>query len=85
MSGQINQDRRVFLRNSVATLAAAEFGIVASAFAQGGGSKKDPAPAKSLGNTTFASLKQINAGVLNIGYAEDGPANGPAEIGRAHV
>ena len=26
----------------------------------------------------FASLKQINAGVLNVGYAEAGPANGKA-------
>jgi pimeloyl-ACP methyl ester carboxylesterase len=28
----------------------------------------------------FASLKQINAGVLNVGYAEAGPADGPAVI-----
>lgn len=27
-------------------------------------------------NTTFASLKRVKAGVLNIGYAEDGPADG---------
>ncbi|MGW3658296.1 alpha/beta fold hydrolase [Streptomyces sp. NPDC005151] len=32
------------------------------------------------GNTSFGSLKQINAGVLNIGYAEAGPAKGPAVI-----
>jgi pimeloyl-ACP methyl ester carboxylesterase len=31
-------------------------------------------------NTSFASLKQIDAGLLNIGYAEAGPANGPAVI-----
>jgi pimeloyl-ACP methyl ester carboxylesterase len=29
-------------------------------------------------NTSFGSLKQINAGVLNIGYAEAGPNDGPA-------
>ncbi len=28
-------------------------------------------------NTSFASLKQINAGLLNVGYAEAGPADGP--------
>src|SRR5258706_772230 len=28
----------------------------------------------------FPSLKQINAGVLNVGYAEAGPANGPAVL-----
>jgi pimeloyl-ACP methyl ester carboxylesterase len=31
-------------------------------------------------NTPFASLKRIDAGVLNVGYAEAGPANGPAVI-----
>ncbi|HMR30909.1 MAG TPA: alpha/beta hydrolase [Geminicoccaceae bacterium] len=29
---------------------------------------------------TFRSLKQIDAGTLNVGYAEDGPADGPAVI-----
>jgi pimeloyl-ACP methyl ester carboxylesterase len=31
-------------------------------------------------NTSFDPLKQIDAGVLNIGYAEAGPATGPAVI-----
>jgi pimeloyl-ACP methyl ester carboxylesterase len=31
-------------------------------------------------NTSFGALKQIDAGVLNVGYAEAGPANGPAVI-----
>jgi pimeloyl-ACP methyl ester carboxylesterase len=31
-------------------------------------------------NASFGSLKQIDAGVLNVGYAEAGPANGPAVI-----
>jgi alpha-beta hydrolase superfamily lysophospholipase len=31
-------------------------------------------------NTSFEPLKQINAGLLNVGYAEAGPANGPAVI-----
>jgi len=29
-------------------------------------------------NTSFGALKQINAGVLSVGYAEAGPARGPA-------
>jgi pimeloyl-ACP methyl ester carboxylesterase len=29
---------------------------------------------------SFGSLKQIEAGVLSVGYAEDGPANGPAVL-----
>jgi pimeloyl-ACP methyl ester carboxylesterase len=37
-------------------------------------------PATNPKNTSFASLKQIHAGLLNVGYAEAGPANGPAVI-----
>jgi pimeloyl-ACP methyl ester carboxylesterase len=29
---------------------------------------------------TFASIKQVDAGVLNIGYVDEGPANGPVVI-----
>ena len=45
--------------------------------------KTDPSdfPAIKPGtNTSFASMKQIDAGLLNIGYAEAGPANGAAVI-----
>ena len=31
-------------------------------------------------NTSFASMKQVNAGVLRVGYAEDGPADGQPVI-----
>ena len=31
-------------------------------------------------NTSFGSLKQIDAGVLNVGYAEAGPSDGPAAM-----
>jgi pimeloyl-ACP methyl ester carboxylesterase len=31
-------------------------------------------------NHSFGSLKQIDAGVLNVGYAEDGPTDAPAVI-----
>ena len=38
-------------------------------------------PAMKQGtNTSFRWLKQIDAGLLNVGYAEDGPADGPAVI-----
>ena len=32
------------------------------------------------GHTSFASLKQVDAGLLNIGYAEAGPADGKPVI-----
>jgi len=38
-------------------------------------------PAVKAGtNTSFRRLKQIDAGLLNVGYAEDGPADGPPVI-----
>ena len=46
-------------------------------------SKATPAglPALNSGsNSSFDSIKQINAGLLNVGYAEAGPADGPAVI-----
>ena len=37
-------------------------------------------PAAPQAHAEFRSLKQVDAGVLNIGYAEDGPADGPPVI-----
>jgi len=33
-----------------------------------------------VANTSFGPLKQIDAGLLSVGYAEVGPANGPAVV-----
>ena len=38
------------------------------------------AAAAQPSNTPFGALKQINAGVLDVGYAEAGPPNGPVVI-----
>jgi pimeloyl-ACP methyl ester carboxylesterase len=37
-------------------------------------------PSKPRSNTSFGPLKQIDAGLLNVGYAEAGPATGPPVI-----
>jgi pimeloyl-ACP methyl ester carboxylesterase len=74
----INRDRRRFLGGAVATAAAGQFGMLAAADAQ---PASTALPAIKPGtNTSFAPLKQINAGVLNIGYAEAGPADGAPVI-----
>jgi hypothetical protein len=36
--------------------------------------------ARTTTAATFGALKQIDAGVLNVGYAEAGPADGPPVI-----
>ena len=76
MFEKINHDRRRLLGAAVLTVAAAEFGTIRSANAQ----SAIISPIKPGTNTSFASLKQIDAGVLNVGYAEAGPANGPPVI-----
>src|SRR5947209_10271987 len=76
MSEEINHDRRRLIGAAVLTLAAAELATSAFADAQSGKLR----PIKPGTNTSFGSLKQIDAGVLNIGYAEAGPANGPPVI-----
>lgn len=43
-------------------------------------SSKPTRAIKAGTDTSFASLKQIDAGLLNVGYAEAGPADGPAVI-----
>ena len=78
---EIDRRRRYFVGAAAATAAAAQIGIIGSANAQSSkaGLAQLP-PIKPGTNTSFASIKQIDAGVLNIGYAEVGPANGPAVI-----
>src|SRR5262245_4067433 len=81
MSAGFSHHRRRFLSTVAMTIAAAELAMAGSAAGQS--SKAGPAavPAIKPGtNTSFAPLKQVDAGVLNVGYAEAGPANGPAVI-----
>jgi pimeloyl-ACP methyl ester carboxylesterase len=70
-------DRRRFLGASATTIAATQFSLSAAANAQ---TPSASGSAKGGGNTSFAPLKQINAGVLNVGYAEAGPADGKPVI-----
>lgn len=66
-------DRRHFIGTAAMTVAATQLGIMHIAGATG---KKDIPLVKSLTNDSFGTLKQIDAGLLNVGYAEVGPANG---------
>ena len=80
-SETIDRQRRRFLGAAALIMAAAEFGMIGSAAAQAGRAKSAGLPATKPGtHTSFASLKQIDAGVLNIGYAEAGPADGSPVI-----
>jgi pimeloyl-ACP methyl ester carboxylesterase len=81
MSEEIRYDRRRFLGTAAVTIAAAQLGMIGSATAQSSQTKPADLPQIKPGtNTSFASLKQIDAGVLNVGYAEAGPDNSPPVI-----
>ena len=63
------------------TIAAAQLGVSVSASAQAGTRKPaGPTTVKPATNTTFGPIKQIDAGLLNVGYAEAGSPDGPAVL-----
>lgn len=78
MMEPVDQKRRTWLGATALGLAATQLGI-------SGAVKADPTPkdkkmAPPTGATSFAALKKVKAGVLEIGYAEDGPAGGPPVV-----
>jgi pimeloyl-ACP methyl ester carboxylesterase len=68
MSEDIDTDRRLLL----AAIAGTSLAGVGTAMAQGA-----PSARKSM---SFSAVKQIDAGLLNVAYAEAGPAGGPPVI-----
>ena len=81
MPEEIDHHRRTFFGAAAITLATAQFGIIGSAYAQSGEvAPAGPSPIRSGATTSFASMKQINAGALNVGYAEAGPTDGPVVV-----
>ncbi|PXV54092.1 Pimeloyl-ACP methyl ester carboxylesterase [Dyella jiangningensis] len=77
MSDLIDPKRRRFLGATALGLAIAPFGLASLAHAEAtaptptGGKRR-----ASDGHTSFKSIKHVQAGVLDVAYAEDGPANG---------
>lgn len=61
------------------TVAAAHFGVGRAALAKSTSEARIPATTPGT-NTSFAAIKQIDAGVLNIGYAEAGASDAPVVI-----
>jgi pimeloyl-ACP methyl ester carboxylesterase len=75
MTESINQDRRRFFGTAAGALAAAQFITFGSAHAQAASS-----PARPTASPAFGPLRQIDAGLLNVGYVDVGPADGPAVV-----
>jgi pimeloyl-ACP methyl ester carboxylesterase len=77
----LNQTRRRFLGTAAMTLAAApQLGMFGSTDAHGSDASDTGRAAGPGANPSFGPLKQIDAGVLNVGYAEAGPPHGRAVI-----
>jgi pimeloyl-ACP methyl ester carboxylesterase len=77
-SDAIDHRRRQFLGAAAVTVAAAQFGMTGFAQAQ---AAKTKLPAVKPGtNTSFGAIKQVDAGLLNVGYAEAGPVDGPPVV-----
>ncbi len=74
----INQGRRRLFTAAAITVVAGQLGMNGPTRAQAGNARSMTVPPIRPGtNTRFASLRQIEAGALNVGYAEAGPADGP--------
>jgi pimeloyl-ACP methyl ester carboxylesterase len=77
----IDVRRRRLLGRAPFMMAALQLGLIGAAHAEAAETmpKRLP-PVKPRRNASFPALKQIDAGVLSIAYAELGPASGPAAI-----
>jgi pimeloyl-ACP methyl ester carboxylesterase len=77
---QIDHQRRRFFGAAAVAVGAAHLAMTGSAKAQAADTKPAAGTPKPISKASFAALKQIDAGVLNVGYAEAGPADGPPVI-----
>lgn len=81
MHNEIDHDRRRLVSAAAVTLVAGQFAFGSTADAQPSRARPvNLGEVKPGTHTSFAPLKQIDAGVLNIGYAEAGPTDGPVVI-----
>jgi pimeloyl-ACP methyl ester carboxylesterase len=77
MTQNTDQHRRQFLGVAAGSIALG-LGVIDLASAQSDTPRSSEVPAGK--HASFGAPKQVDAGVLNIGYAEVGPATGPVAI-----
>jgi pimeloyl-ACP methyl ester carboxylesterase len=78
---KINYDRRNFLSNAVMAVGGSELAILGLTNSFFTDNNKRQATSNNYDDRkSFDSIKQIDAGLLNVGYAEAGPANGSPVI-----
>jgi pimeloyl-ACP methyl ester carboxylesterase len=79
MSSAVDAERRRFFSAAAMTLAASQLDVGAALAGARSGTAQgsQPPPVEAGTSNSLAPLRQINAGVLSVGYAEAGPAEGP--------
>jgi pimeloyl-ACP methyl ester carboxylesterase len=80
MKQTINSNRPRTLAAAVLALASAQFIWFGAAQAQTASAATSAARTASRQLPTFKLVKQIDAGVLNVGYVDEGPVDGPVVI-----
>ena len=84
-----DQNRRHFLSTAALTLVTAPFGLMGGVVAASGIERAVASPRKRPAvsahgrpgtDRTPGPLKQIDAGLLNVGYVDSGPADGPVVL-----
>jgi pimeloyl-ACP methyl ester carboxylesterase len=81
MNADITLDRRRFLGGIVTAVAATQLGTISLAAEAAGPATAGPPRSEQGGaGGSYGPLKQVDAGVLSVGYAESGPADGPVVI-----
>ena len=70
--------RHLLAMSSISAVATLLAGL--GRFTSYGNAKASELPTTFRTNTSFGPIKQIDSGLLNVGYAESGPADGPAVI-----
>jgi pimeloyl-ACP methyl ester carboxylesterase len=81
MANPTDRSRRNFLSNAALVLAAAQYPLGTTAVAETArAAQSHTAGFRSATGASFVQLKSVDAGLLNVGYAEVGPAGGPPVI-----
>ena len=76
----INHDRRRFLGTVAMTITTALLSTTTARAETNGSKLAHQSSVKPGTNVSFTSLKQIDAGLLNVGYADAGPIDGPPVV-----
>jgi len=78
MSHSFDPNRRFLLGAAAFAAAATQFGTTASAYAQGSAGPGAGGATKPI--ASLPAIKHIKAGVLEVGYADIGPSDGPVVL-----